>query len=79
MTEAIAPVTEYAFSELDFEKLIFSNAKGNDKSRRIKEKTGAIFIKTEPASFVDPAYCELEIWELSRNHWQEFHEGQSER
>lgn len=41
MTEAVIPVLEYAFNELGFEKLIFSNAVGNKRSHRIKEKTGA--------------------------------------
>ena len=65
MTEAVAPITEYAFNELGFEKLIFSNALGNTRSRRIKEKTGARFLRTEPAQFVNPAFSEREVWELT--------------
>jgi len=70
MTEAVAPVTEYAFTKLGFEKLVFSNAKGNLKSRRVKEKAGAVYIRTEPASFVDPSYTEHEIWKLTKREWQ---------
>jgi RimJ/RimL family protein N-acetyltransferase len=40
MTEAVAPITEYAFTQLCFEELVFDNAKGNRGSRRIKEKPG---------------------------------------
>ncbi len=69
MTEAVKPINDLAFNELGFETLIFSNAKGNTQSRRIKEKTGARLIGTEPAEFVDPAYTEHELWELTRQDW----------
>ena len=75
MTEAITPVTEYAFTQLGFEKLVFSNAKGNLRSRRIKEKTGAKYVRTEPASFVDPMYTEHEIWELTKEKWEKLNGG----
>lgn len=68
MTEATKPVNEYAFTHLKFEELIFSNAKGNVKSRRVKEKTGAILLKTIPAKFVDPAYNESKVWRLSKKN-----------
>jgi len=69
MTEAATVVTDYAFEHLEFETLVFSNAKGNQRSARIKEKTGAKLIRCEPAKFVDPAYTEHEIWELHKHEW----------
>ena len=72
MTEAVMPVLEYAFDSLGFEKLIFSNAVGNKRSHRIKEKTGATLLYTEPAKFVSPDYTEREIWELSKDKWRAF-------
>ena len=69
MTEAVAPVNDYAFDELGFQVLVFSNALGNVASRKIKEKTGASFLKTEPAKFVDPAYSERELWKLTKESW----------
>lgn len=71
MSEAVTPITRYAFEMLGFEKLIFSNALGNIASRRVKEKAGAKFLRTEPAQFVDPSYTEHELWELTKKHWQE--------
>ena len=70
MTEAVASINEYAFVQLGFEYLIFSNAKGNIQSRRIKEKTGAKYLRTEPASFVDENYRLREIWKLEKKEWQ---------
>lgn len=70
MHEAVVPVTDYAFDQLGFEKLVFSNARGNIPSRRIKEKTGARFIGVEPAEFVDPLYRERELWELTKEEWR---------
>jgi ribosomal-protein-alanine N-acetyltransferase len=71
MTEAVSPIIDYAFTSLGFEKLIFSNARGNIKSRRIKEKTGAQLIGIKPSQLVDPQYTESEIWELTKQSWEE--------
>lgn len=70
MTEAVAPVTDYAFNELGFTQLLFSNAVGNLRSRRIKEKTGARLLRIQPQSFVDPLLTESEIWELNKSEWE---------
>jgi RimJ/RimL family protein N-acetyltransferase len=70
MTEAVAPVTAYAFNVLSFERLVFANAVGNFRSRRIKEKAGARWLRTEPAQFINPYYTEREIWELTKADWQ---------
>ena len=75
MTEAVSPVMDYAFNELGFEKLVFSNAVGNFKSRRVKEKTGARLIGTRPVNHVDPQLTESETWELSRSEWVAFKNG----
>ena len=63
MTEAVKPVTDYAFDVLGFEKLVLANAVGNPASRRIKEKIGAIFLRTEPATYVNPSYTEREAYQ----------------
>jgi len=75
MTEAVLPVMDYAFDHLGFEKLTFSNAVGNQRSRRIKEKTGARLVGTRPAQFVNPAYTDAEIWELAKEEWRHFREN----
>jgi ribosomal-protein-alanine N-acetyltransferase len=72
MTEAVEPINDYAFERLGFEKLIFSNAVGNKRSARIKEKTGARLVRTESASYVDPTLKERDIYELSKEQWKEF-------
>ena len=69
MTEAVAPITDYAFKELGFEVLYFSNALGNTASRRVKEKSGATLLGLRPASFVSAEFSEAELWELKKeNH-----------
>jgi ribosomal-protein-alanine N-acetyltransferase len=70
MTEAVRPVMDYAFNTLGFERLVFSNALGNNRSRRVKEKTGARLIATRPAKFVNPALTEAETWELTKAEWE---------
>ena len=39
MTEAVVPVMDHAFNNLGFEKMVLANDLGNDRSRRVKEKT----------------------------------------
>jgi RimJ/RimL family protein N-acetyltransferase len=70
MTEATDAVTDYAFDVLGFETMILSNAVGNIRSRRIKRKAGAIFLRKEPAKFVNPDYTEREVWELTKQAWK---------
>ena len=70
MTEALKPITDYAFNQLGFKKLIFANAVGNHRSRRIKEKTGAIYLESRPGKFINPKYKEQEIWELTKENWK---------
>jgi len=72
MTEAVEPVMDYAFGKLGFEKLVFTNAVGNTRSGRVKEKTGARLVGKAPAQFVDPALTEHEIYELSKVEWEKF-------
>lgn len=69
MTEAVAPVTKYAFNKLGFEVLYFSNAVGNTASRRVKEKSGATLLGVRPASFVSPEFSEAELWELKKEDY----------
>ncbi len=69
MTEAVRPVMNYAFEFLGFEKMILTNAVGNLRSRRVKEKTGAAFKGTQSAKFVRPDYTETELWEITRDSW----------
>ena len=61
MTEAVAPVTNYAFNNLGFQKLYFTNAEGNLASRRVKEKSGATYIETRPVKFVSPEFTHTEL------------------
>jgi len=72
MTEAVAPVNDFAFDQLGFEKLIFSNAKGNTHSHRVKVKTGARLLGNGAGKFVDPAYHETEEWELTKEEWDKY-------
>lgn len=69
MTEALRPITEYAFTELGFQRLIFGNAVGNRRSARLKEKGGARLVRREAARYVDPCLTEREIYELTREDW----------
>jgi len=70
MTEAVIAVTDFAFQALGFEQLVFANAVGNQRSHALKVRTGATLIGVAPARFVDPAYHEHELWQLTKEGWQ---------
>lgn len=70
MIEALAPITDYAFNELGFDILRFTNARGNAISSRIKERMGARLVDVVPKEFVDSQYTESERWELTKEAWQ---------
>jgi [ribosomal protein S5]-alanine N-acetyltransferase len=68
MTEAVEAAQDFIFFELDWAHLIITNAAYNKGSRRIKEKTGAVYLGT----------CEIahhngdnisEKWEVTRENW----------
>lgn len=72
MSEALTPITDYAFTTLAFEKLILTNAVGNQASHQIKNKMGAHLLYIESGEFVDPILSQREIWELSKDGWQPY-------
>ncbi|CUU41951.1 Putative ribosomal N-acetyltransferase YdaF [Blastochloris viridis] len=70
MTEAAVRITDFAFDELGFDRLVFTNAVGNRRSHDIKARTGATLVGVAPARFVDPAYSQQEVWLLTKEQWQ---------
>lgn len=70
MTEAVEPITRYAFTSLGFTELFLTNALGNDRSRRIKEKAGAELIEIRESSFVDKSYNKTELWKLTKEKYK---------
>jgi [ribosomal protein S5]-alanine N-acetyltransferase len=72
MTEAVEPVNDFAFGTLGFEKLYFTNATSNNRSSRIKEKTGARLVERGPGNYVDPTFTLQDRYELTRERWEEY-------
>jgi hypothetical protein len=46
MSEGVQPVLGFAFKDLGFDRLVFTNAVGNERSRRIKEKNAELRISS---------------------------------
>ncbi len=71
MTEAIAATQDYIFKDYGLDYFIVKNLKSNTSSRRVKEKTGAIFtgLKKEPCTH----HLEgpTEVWEVTKKSWEE--------
>lgn len=76
ITEAATAVNDYWFDVMGRKTLQMENALGNIASRRIKEKTGAVFMGTKPSEHVDPALHTSEMWLLSKDDWKAFRTSQ---
>ncbi len=72
MSEALVPVMNFAFNELGFRSMVLSNASRNRRSSKVKKRHGARLVATAPGRFVDPAYTEKEIWELTKEEWEAY-------
>ena len=72
MSEACDAITSHAFQELGFQELIFSNAVGNHRSARIKEKMACESIGKRPGKFMNPHYTEQQLWRLSKERWASY-------
>ncbi len=68
MTEAIVAFQDWVFSDTDTEQIYVCNSVGNPRSRRVKEKTGAVFVEmleVEHHSGIN----ETERWVVTRESW----------
>jgi ribosomal-protein-alanine N-acetyltransferase len=70
MTEAAERVTAYAFAELGWPHLWFTNAQDNHASRRIKEKQGARLVDLMIGRYVEGTGPQM-VWQLLRQDWME--------
>lgn len=69
MTEAVEAVQDYLFFDLEIDHIIVTNVKSNPASRRIKEKTGARFLRIEENDNHHADNKETEVWEVTREGW----------
>jgi RimJ/RimL family protein N-acetyltransferase len=76
MSEAITATNDFIFVNLGLEKIILDNFKANIGSRRVKEKTGATFLRTRKEKWRDTE-IEIEMWELTAKNWKKFKKGNS--
>ena len=68
MTEAVSRVNDHVFSTTALDAMFVYNAASNTASRRIKEKTGAEFVR-----LIDAAHrsgeTQTEVWVYRRDAW----------
>lgn len=68
MSEAAERITDYAFRDLAWPHLWFTNAQGNHGSRRIKEKQGARLVDLMIGDYVGGRGPQM-VWLLKREDW----------
>lgn len=68
MTEAVAAVNDFVFFECGLERILVANAAGNSGSRRVKEKTGAVFLKSVEIEH-NSGEKDAELWVVSAENW----------
>jgi RimJ/RimL family protein N-acetyltransferase len=77
MTEAVAAIQDWLFTQTEVSKITIKNALSNVASRRIKEKTGAEFVGNDTCAH-NSGDNEGEVWEVHRQAWLKLR-GLSER
>lgn len=68
MTEAVAITTKFLFEYTNIESFKVMNSKLNIGSRRVKEKTGAVFLNTIELAHHN-GQKETEVWEVTKENW----------
>ncbi len=68
MTEAVTAVQDYLFFDCGMEKILVSNAINNPESRRVKEKTGGVFLRHADVAH-HSGENKSELWEITRENW----------
>lgn len=68
MTEAIDSVNDFLFNKAGIERYEVCNAKGNIGSRRVKEKTGAVFLRYGNVPHHN-GVAVSEHWEVTKESW----------
>lgn len=68
MTEAADRVTDYAFRDLGWPELWFTNSQANVRSARVKERQGATLAYSEPATYVGGPGVR-QVWVLKASDW----------
>ena len=63
MTEAVSAVNDFLFFKLGIESFIVANVKSNARSKRVKEKTGATFLRMDVLPH-HTGESETEVWEV---------------
>ena len=71
MTEAVIAVNDWVFQYSDLDELIVKNVVSNHASRRVKEKTGATFVRTIVESYHN-GDSESEVWRIRKEDWLRF-------
>ena len=78
MSEALFPVHEFVFGALGVTEFTVCNAIGNDKSTRVKEKTGAVLegiIDLPHHNGMDQA----ELWSVTKDSWERVKDSKTSR
>lgn len=77
MTEAVVAVNDFVFFECGLERILVANAAGNAGSRRVKEKTGAVFLKSVEIEH-NGGEKNAELWMVSAENWRKLKERNDE-
>lgn len=77
MTEATTIVNDFIFFTMKKDKIIVCNTVDNEGSKRVKEKTGAEFLKYKDVPH-HRGKIKTAVWQVTAENWKKFREGQKE-
>lgn len=68
MTEAVEAVNRFVFEDLRIDSFIEENAANNAASRRLKEKSGGVFLRHRECRYLS-GERRSEVWHMTRAGW----------
>ncbi len=69
MTEALMPIHDFVFTGLGVTRFTICNVLGNEASRRVKQKTGAVFLEEIDLPH-NNGVNRAEMWEVTIESWE---------
>lgn len=68
MTEAVKTLNDWVFKNTPLTEIVIYNVASNEGSRRVKQKTGAVYVQTVIQDY-HCGECESEVWRVDKDTW----------
>lgn len=74
MTEAVTAINDFIFFDLGVDQITVCNVQDNKGSHRVKEKTGAAYVKTIEMNH-HQGKQKTDVWTITAKNWKKFRQN----